>query len=594
MRTVYLIALLLGVGAAPAAPFAAVPYQDRPVTAKVPPYTVRPDLGNISNRALLPKLTEAQRKALVTNAFVARPTREEQLFYLYEQNNYRNIPSFVTTDSVLHTWHVFYDFTLRWLEQECLLPVVQQLSQGMFDSTAAALKDEHPAEITAALERNQAFFAVPLALLEQRPKLPPTVAALVDRELQKIAAHEKRDQAVTGAVVDYTQFIPRGHYTRSEGLQRFFKAMLWYGLVPLDLKSSPATLQALLITSRLIGNDDLKALWEQLYEPTTFYVGRSDDLTWLDYAPLLVRVFGSGDIDRFADEEKLAAFRALAEKELPGPRIANEMLIDGKEVTQGRQFRLLGQRYIPDSQILQDLTYPKVGTQAEPRHLPMGLDVFAVLGSQRAAELLDKVYQQPKFANYLEQRQKLTAQFAALSPVDWQQNLYHGWLYVLQPLLSPASAGYPAFMRNLAWRDKSLITSLASWTQLRHDTILYGKQSVAEAGGDEPPPPPGYVEPQPLLYERLTWLLRTARQGLLDRGFLTEPKDAEVDIGGQGPPRGIASEDWTERQIEPGSVEPRTGDDRDAQLAQRTARRGPRWFRPPPRVGGQQQPIPGR
>lgn len=36
---------------------------------------------------------------------------------------------------------------------------------------------------------------------------------------------------------------------------------------------------------------------------------------------------------------------------------------------------------------------------------------------------------------------------------------------------------------------------LGSWTQLRHDTILYVRPSGAQCGGDGeiPPPPPGYV-----------------------------------------------------------------------------------------------------
>ena len=69
----------------------------------------------------------------------------------------------------------------------------------------------------------------------------------------------------------------------------------------------------------------------------------------------------------------------------------------------------------------------------------MGLDVFAVLGSPRAAALLDSKYQQTQYANYLAQRKKLQAEINALTPQDWQQNLYYGWMYCLLPILHPHS-----------------------------------------------------------------------------------------------------------------------------------------------------------
>ncbi len=78
-------------------------------------------------------------------------------------------------------------------------------------------------------------------------------------------------------------------------------------------------------------------------------------------------------------------------------------------------------------------------------------------------------------------------------------------------------------MQNAAWRDKSLNTALGSWAQLRHDTILYGKQSGAEMGdGDEPAPYKGYVEPNVAFWERMLNLLRQSREGLESRKLLPE------------------------------------------------------------------------
>jgi hypothetical protein len=78
-------------------------------------------------------------------------------------------------------------------------------------------------------------------------------------------------------------------------------------------------------------------------------------------------------------------------------------------------------------------------------------------------------------------------------------------------------------MRSPAWADKDLHTWLGSWTELRHDTILYAKQSyTALATGIMPEPEPvrGYVEPQPEVYARLAALTAQMREGLGGRGLL--------------------------------------------------------------------------
>ncbi len=112
--------------------FAGLPYQPPKIAAEVQPYQVAADLSNVSNRKLLPKLTAAQRQALVRNAFVGRPTEEQQLFFVYENNTYKDIPSFITTDSVLQAYHIFYDFSLRSVE-------VKHLDKELRSMTAAML-----------------------------------------------------------------------------------------------------------------------------------------------------------------------------------------------------------------------------------------------------------------------------------------------------------------------------------------------------------------------------------------------------------------------------------------------------------------------
>ena len=80
-------------------------------------------------------------------------------------------------------------------------------------------------------------------------------------------------------------------------------------------------------------------------------------------------------------------------------------------------------------------------------------------------------------------------------------------------------------MQSPAWQDKDLHTFLGSWTELRHDTILYAKQSYTlRATGIMPERELalGYVEPQPEVFARLAALTRQMRVGLDSRGLLNE------------------------------------------------------------------------
>ena len=75
-----------------------------------------------------------------------------------------------------------------------------------------------------------------------------------------------------------------------------------------------------------------------------------------------------------------------------------------------------------------------------------------------------------------------------------------------------------------------MLTALGSWTELRHDTILYAKQTMAEMGGlEEPQSPRGYVEPNPALWARLQTLEALTRRVLKDQGVLSERTELSLD-----------------------------------------------------------------
>jgi hypothetical protein len=506
------------------------PYQPALVSlpATYAGYSLPVDLGSVVLDESF-AFSQAQRQLLSANGFVVKPSEYKEFFHLYEEARYANVPVFITTDSVYHTYHLFFDQILRTLEDNRFQTDLEKLTAGMLWATEGQYDTLKGTTLEEPALRNLGYFAVAQQLLKPGSPIPQAVQQQVEGELALIQAHGGFSESpILGYPEDYSQYVPRGHYTKNEARQRYFKAMMWYGRVTFRLKERDETLSALLIAQALanteIDGEPASTIWERIYEPTSFMVGISDDLDIYDYHSLIEEVYGSlsNDPTIFLDEDRLTQFIQAA-RELPPPQI-NSMWVyiweDRDEATQG--FRFMGQRFVLDSYIFQELIFRSVGTLDDPRMLPKGLDIFAAMGSEEAYSILGEM-DETHYLNYNEQMSKLRDEVSALELDSWTQNLYWSWLYSFQPLIEVKGQAYPAFMRTPAWVRKDLHTALGSWTELKHDTILYAKQAYAELGGGfEEPQLTGYVEPNPEAFARLAALTKMTIDGLEARGLLDD------------------------------------------------------------------------
>jgi len=245
------------------------------------------DLNGISNidRFSIPEDAMA---ILDKNLFVVCPASHWQPFFVYEDNAYQRIPNFVTVDSVLHLYHIFFNFALRRLEEERLIPLTELFTKRLISQALKTYNLLGPGILKDASLRNLAYLGVASNLLKLKVNLPPEVQAMVQRELDLIRG---RKGLVVGAIfpyaIDYTQFAPRGHYTRTERLRNYFMAMTWYGLVPFSpayrdregkLKVSyTVALQAILMV-RDVRSAKLFQDWDTLLTSLNYFIGFADDL----------------------------------------------------------------------------------------------------------------------------------------------------------------------------------------------------------------------------------------------------------------------------------------------------------------------------
>ena len=538
----------------PASAYAPVFAAFEPVPVDIPAsfngsdYALPVNLGGVlySDEA---QVSDAQRRLLSQNGFVVLPPKPgefREFYQIYESNRYDLRPVFITTDSIFHVYHLIFDKMLRDLERESFISTLNSLTGTMLAASYQRYVGLKGTALEEPARRNVAFFAVAAQLLGLSDPVPAEVSDLVSAELALINAaagpqvspiwDRENLPSDKKLIEDYSQYIPRGHYTRSEELKKYFKTMMWYGRLTFRLRDAFETRRALLMTQTLRtttapNGTPAMQLWQNIYEPTVFIVGKADDLSFFDYGALMDSTFGqNADAASFADETKFAAFMKAAEA-LPPPQV-NSMWVwiweDTEQATKG--FRFMGQRFTLDAYVFGQLIWRKVGTLQTPRGLPKALDLLAAQGSEEAYNIL-KDMGENKYENYDTRMAKVRKEISALQADSWTQNLYWSWLYSLQPLFAPKGPSYPAFMQTQAWQRKDLQTALGSWTELKHDTILYAKQVMAEMGGGEETrqPPQSYVEPNVEAYARLLALAMMTRSGLQQRALLSNLTAGNLD-----------------------------------------------------------------
>lgn len=498
------------------------------------------DLSNLYNSEQFSGFSETQIKALYENKFTVLEPGEHpdmKMHHIYERSEYELIPMFITVDSVLNMYHLFYDDSLKYVEMDKLYEKLESFNRHMLDKSLKYYSDEGYSEMEEELKIVTAYFAVANTLLGWDRDLPEEIRSLVDEEVALISeAGQLIKSPLFGHDVDYTQYTVRGHYTGDEKLESYFRAMMWYGntafpltkkvngVEVLDVDNAVKSLiMASLVLEDVDKNSDLE-VWEDIYYVTSLYVGESDDLNVFDYRELITKVYGKNpNLLAYADESYYDTLLEEVNK-LPEPQIA--IKATSVDIPAGKQFRLMGQRYTLEADIMQTLMEPIV------RPIPSGLDVFASFGNERAEEILD-IYYKPKelWDKYGTKLEELRVKVENTVDETWMSNLYHGWLWILKSTAVSFEdlEGMPEFMRSTSWTDKSINSALGSYAELKHDTVLYTKQPCAEKGGGEMELPYHYVEPNVDVYSKLLWQTRNTKENLRVKNLLEGEIESILD-----------------------------------------------------------------
>ncbi len=468
------------------------------------------------------KLTSGEKALIHRNGFMVSERLSYPTFMAALEDIYvKDLPLFISADAILHAVHSSYDVILKQTEVYLLLPELTACLSKMHAALPQlAQRYAQQPQLMLMLRDVDLYLSVARRLLDNetvplyKANQPSfrELLALVDGETPaayKLFSTKSRD-------IDFSQFQVRGHYLdeyRPE-LARYFKAVMWLGrtefyLIPPQQLDDPypfADIQRQIIDAlllqELVDLSGARAHYDKVDEVLTFFIGECDNVT-LPHLEELKRSTGIAAADQLLDSLATAAFQdTLAKRPFAGQRINSQILwsdpLNPDAVKPAGSFLLLGQRFIIDSYVTGQLVFDKIlhdGIRV-PRMLPSTLDVLFALGNDAAGQLLQSELERFHYAPNLAAVRRLVDGY---DNAFWQGSLFNSWLSAIRGLNPPADrSSLPAVMQTAAWWQRLMNTQLGSWAELRHDNLLYAKQSYT--AGITCSFPRVYLEPAPEMF----------------------------------------------------------------------------------------------
>jgi hypothetical protein len=424
-------------------------------------------------------------------------------FYGYTTIYASDLPLYVSADSILYALHRSYDKILMDVESSYMVTTLSQLLAGLragIATAAISVNSKHDLGL---------LLGVAAGLLDtQATGIDTEMKALIDKAT---AAAGIETISLFGAdrMIDFSQFKPRGHYNDGWTRAQYFRAMMWLGrtelrLVDVDPHGTRVLIRREIEDVLALGQlvtSSLRSQWDSIERIIALFVGEADYMTLPQVAQLQVAlgIAASTDLATITDQKLLETIDA---GNYGVQRICSQLMeTDDGVTTLPNSFAFMGQRYTVDSHVFTKVVYPN--TQ-EMRMMPNPLDVaFAAFGSDQAAPLLRSELDAYAYAPSLGKARQLVEWHDASY---WDSSLYTVWVSALRQLSAEAydATVLPAIARTEAWGRRLLNTQLGSWAELRHDTLLYAKQSYTGMPVCEYPD--GYVDPYPSLFGRLRQL----------------------------------------------------------------------------------------
>ncbi|MEP7119361.1 MAG: DUF3160 domain-containing protein [Byssovorax sp.] len=419
----------------------------------------------------------------------------------YHEIYQSELPIYVSADSIFHTIFATNDELLWTIEGRRLAPLVE----GTLDKLHEALRvsgSGYPPEVTADLDL---YLGVARTLLSGSyvsgigaPQ--PQLHALVESAMKadELATVELFGRA---RVIDFSQYKPRGHYTRGRQLARYFRAAMWLSRLELNLVSrssrssqpgaspdpteTPREATDALALADLAERSGTLADIGLLDTAWSLFAGVREDVP-LQKLAALRKSAGIGPLTIPAAADRLRA--AIGNDFQRTARI--HYMPEGSTVLPAIT-TLLGPRIVADAFATRPLVHGET-----PDRYDLGIaDLAYAFGHDRARHYLEGDLK--RYPTLPAQLEKARAIVSARAP---GKDLYGAWLTAIRALADPPKGALPSFMSTEAFQDLRLASFVSAYGQLKHNSILLAGQPYDEGACSVPD---GYVEPAKGVYHAL-------------------------------------------------------------------------------------------
>lgn len=474
------------------------------------------------------ELTDDELLLLNKHGFVVTErVSSKDFIFMYLDIYHKDLPVLITTDAILNAFHKSYDVILKETEVEFLILKLKELLEKMHYSISD-LKNQYKdyPQLDVMLKDVDLYIAMARKLLGENYQLqfPDNMSdiEILLGYIDKLAVAPYPLFSSKERKIDFSQFKVRGHYTDEiyPQLAKYFQSMMWLGRIELyliapksdDLKQSIIDIQRQIIdsylVSELINISGSNQLYEKIENTIKIFVGEQDNVELTQ----LRELFNELNIDSAADLLDTLTIKNFQEHLLKKPysdqKILSQILMSDPynpdTIKPASAFLLFGQRFVIDSYITNNVTYDRININGNKilRMLPSLLDVMFALGNSAAAQLLKDELERYNYSSNLASLRYLIDSY---SDNFWKNSIYNLWLNSIKALNPKTDrSNYPEFMQTAAWWQQKLNTQISSWSELRHDNLLYAKQSYSP--GWVCSYPYGYVEPIPEFYSTMKLL----------------------------------------------------------------------------------------
>ncbi|ETI34158.1 hypothetical protein F443_19289 [Phytophthora nicotianae P1569] len=491
------------------------------------------------------RLKPDEKANLAANGVVAVERMPAESFAdIYYRLYTDDMPVFVTADSILHAWHRSFDAFLVDTEIQILSPTLDKILESTLSKCCEAIiatsKDD--SEARRVMVDVELFLRVGLSLLRGELVDGVTENTIeLERLLAFVYSEETKEADILSSkrIVDFSQFKPRGHYTNSEELMRYFRAMMWLGTIDFRVAGGEKPEEdlyqlhcAVMLVHFLRDSQALKIVEKVDALISSLVADGGMGADSLSPSQLL-RLLPKETLFTDDDKETLSMLKSIQnrilEKRLGAqlinghPRVENQPPTSTTPMSLPSSFALLGQRFVWSSFIFSRLVFDHVihNDEKQKRRIPSAVDIaFTLFGNDSAAQVLaDRMNANPQrfpefvpfrdgiqySSNLVALRQVIDREFDDEGDIsedspDEKTSISMLWQRALRALSRPSPNAAGTFHSNV-WQKRQLNTQLASFTQLRHDTLLYAKQGYTFVCGCEYAD--GMVDPYPLFWQRM-------------------------------------------------------------------------------------------